>query len=279
MTDRHSPCAQVINNADLLAHISGFMHFSSDPEQSGEPGGGYRLALLPSRTMLPSSRAKTMGVISEWRLMDMREYLSSRTAYIQRQRHERPAGSAMPIDLPLVAAHLNAWLDHRSDETKRQESRATLRRLAEILTLVEALQREHTGWDAAAAPLFTSARDRIVDVMHAVRLNIQARSLRWEKDDFDALSQMLLEIIEARLTAPADDYPHAKEGEQLRAGRAKIESWRKIAAEQYHADARKTNYERLTFYERFNGRLKSAKAWFNEKCDGTGMPFGQFFDD
>ena len=39
MTDRRSASAKVINNADLLAHIASFMHFSSDPEQKAADDG------------------------------------------------------------------------------------------------------------------------------------------------------------------------------------------------------------------------------------------------
>jgi len=278
MSDRRSPSARVLNNADLLAHIASFMHFSSDPEQQAADDG-YRLALLPSKTILASSRAKIMGVVSEWIISEMLAYLIRRTAYIQRQIHERPAGSAMPLDLPVVAGQLNAWLDRRSDQMKLLPSRVQRFKLSQILVLVEALQREHSRWDAAAAPLFASARDRIADVIHSIRLNIQADELRRESAHFDSQSRTLMEIIEARLTAPADDSPHGKEREQLRAARQKIDNWRKTAVHLYEStNERLTDCDRLVYFQQKNGRLKSAAAWLNEPCDGSGIPFAQFFD-
>jgi hypothetical protein len=179
--------------------------------------------------MLPSSRAKIMGVVSEWIISEMLAYLIRRTAYVQRQMHERPAGSAMPIDLPIIADQLNAWLDRRSDVLQTLRSRVQCFKLAQIHTLVEALQREHARWAPQAAPLFTRARDGIAGVLHAIRYNIEADVLLRESAHFDDKSQTLLQIIEARLTAPAGDSPQGREREHLQSARQKIANWRKRA--------------------------------------------------
>jgi hypothetical protein len=283
MSDRRSPSARVINNADLLAHIASFMHFSSDPEQKAADDG-YRLALLPSKTMLPSSRAKIMGVVSEWTTAEMLAYLIRRTAYIQRRRHELPAGSAMPVDLPVVAGQLKAWAQRRGDELKTLRSRVVCFKLHQIMHLIDALtreqiMREHWRSDAGGEPLFVGARDAIGSIAQAINNNIKADTLRRESAHFHESSQTLMEIIEARLTAPADDSPQGKEREQLRAARQKIDNWRKTAAHLYEStNERLTDCDRLVYFQQKNGRLKSAAAWLNEPCDGSGIPFAQFFD-
>ena len=278
MSDRRSPSARVINNADLLAHIASFMHFSSDPEQKAADDG-YRLALLPSKTMLPSSRAKIMGVVSEWTTAEMLAYLIRRTAYISRQIHERPAGSETPIDLRVVAGQLDAWVQRRSEELKTLRSRVVCFKLHQIMHLIEALMREQLRWNAGGGPLFFGAHERIGSIAKAINNNIRADTLRRERERFDESSQTLMEIIEARLTAPADDSPQGKEREQLRAARQKIDNWRKFAAHLYEStNERLTDCDRLVYFQQKNGRLKSAAAWLNEPCDGSGIPFAQFFD-
>ena len=278
MSDRRSPSAQVLNNADLLAHIASFMHFSSDPEQKAADDG-YRLALLPSKTMLPSSRAKIMGVVSEWTTAEMLAYLIRRTAYIQRQFHERPAGSEMPVDLPVVAGQLDAWVERRSDELKTLRSRVVCFKLHQIMHLIDALMREQLRWNAGGSPLFFGAHERIGSIAQAINNNIKADTLRRERARFDESSHTLMQIIEARLTAPADDSPQGKEREQLRAARQKIDNWRKTAAHLYEStNERLTDCDRLVYFQQKNGRLKSAAAWLNEPCDGSGIPFAQFFD-
>ena len=265
-----SASAQVINNADVLAHIASFMHFSSDPEQEAADDG-YRLALLPSRSMLPSSRAKIMGVVSEWTTEQMRLYLIRRTAYIQRQQHERPAGSEMPIDLPVVAGQLNAWLDRHSDELRGLRSRVQNFKLTQIMHLVEALQREYSRWDTLGDPLFSPGiRDRIIAIANAQRLNIQADAMRREKAQFDSKSKALLEIIAAKLM----DQPAELQRTCLGFMREKFEALRAEAAKDYQLDdARVTNEQRLNFYQLSNDRLKLLSNWLSGPCDHGSSAF------
>lgn len=278
--DRRSLCAQVINNGDLLAHISSFMHFSKGPQQQSVDEG-WRLALLTSRTMLPNNREKAMRVV-HWSCVEMVAYLSRRTPYIQRLQvsgeQPRPSGD-MPVDLPIVRHQLEVWLDRRSDELKAFRTDMKLFKLHQIMHYICLLQREHERWDeAAATPMFFGARERLLVIMRVVTDNITEDSMRRESAHFDSTSQMLLEIIAARLTAPVDDSPQGKERQQLQDARATIDNWRKVATKDYQLDdARVTNDTRLGFYERTNGRLKSAAAWFNQPCDGTGIPFVQYF--
>jgi len=268
-TTAMSAAAKVINSADLLAHIASFMHFSSDPEQKAADDG-YRLALLPSRSMLPSSRAKVMGLVSEWTTAQMLAYLIRRTAYISRQIHVRPAGSEMPIDLRVVAGQLDAWVERRSDELRAMRSRVLCFKLHQIMHMMEALHREHSRWDAIGAPLFVGARERLGSIAQAVNNNIKADSLRREMARFDPQSQALLEIIAARLTAPLADQPTELERAHLRLMRGRIEEMRKLAAGLSQAsNERFPTTTRLEDHLRMNKSLEAVAVWLST---GQGAP-------
>ena len=272
MTDRRSASAKVINNADLLAHIASFMHFSSDPEQKAADDG-YRLALLPSRSMLPSSRAKVMGVVSEWSTKNMLEYLIRRTSYIQRQKFVRPAGSEMPVDLNIVASHIQAWLTRQRGDLVASSSRVLSFKLQQMNHLLFALQEEHSRWDALSDPLFTDARDRLNGIAAAVRNNIEADSLRREKAQFDSKSKAMLEIIAAKLA----DQPTKLQLNCMGLMRNRINLWLEILAKDYRVDdASVTNEKRLNFYGFMNGRLKDGERWLAGPCNDDGIAFLMF---
>jgi hypothetical protein len=275
MTDRRSAAAKVINNADLLAHIASFMHFSSDPEQKAADDG-YRLALLPSRSMLPSSRAKVMGVVSEWSTKTMLAYLIRRTAYIQRQQFVRPAVRETPVDLNIVASHIEAWLTRQRGDLSASSSRVLSFKLQQMNHLLFALQQEHSRWEFLSDPLFTDARDRLNGIAAAVSNNIEADSMRREQAKFDSKSKAMLEIIAAKLTDP----PTEQSRNGLGLIQKRIEAWRKSAAKDYQLDdARVTNSEKREFYIECNARLDGATEWIHGPCDGRGMGFWFFFKD
>ena len=289
MTDHRSAAAKVINNADLLAHIASFMHFSSDPEQKAADDG-YRLALLPSRSMLPSSREKVIGVVSEWSTKNMLEYLIRRTSYIQRQKYVRPAGSEMPVDLNIVASHIQAWLTRQGGDLVASSSRVLSFKLQQMNHLLFALQEEHSRWDELSDPLFTDARDRLNGIAAAVRNNIEADSLRLEGKQFEEKSQALLEIIGAMIIGAADNEPDEREREQLRDARARIEQIRSFASSMkryangygtavqrlalrgmYHSHAR------LGYYRRANESIQSASAWLSKPSENRSVPLKELF--
>ena len=221
--------------------------------------------------MLPSSRAKVMGLVSEWSTGRMLSYLIRRTAYIQRQKFERPVGSEMPRDLRVVAEQLNAWLDRRSDELRALQSRVQNFKLSQILHLVEALQREHSRWDTQGDPVFSPGiRDRIIAISNAQRLNIQANSLRREQAQFDARSKVMLEIIAARLTAPMAEQPDELERAYLRRMRAGIEEMRKLSAKISQVSNEPiTTTTRLEDHLRMNKSLEAVAVWLST---GQGAP-------
>jgi hypothetical protein len=212
-----------------------------------------------------------MGVVSEWTTGRMLSYLIRRTAYIQRQIWGRVAGSEMPIDLRVVAGQLNAWLDRRSDQLRGLQSRVNNFKLTQILHLVEALQREHSRWDAQGDPLFIpGTRDRIIAIANAQRLNIQADSLQRQQAQFDSQSKALLEIIGARLMAPLADQPAELERAYLRLTRDKIEEMCKLAADLSKASNESmAMYMRLDSQTRMNNSLEDVAVWLNT---GQGAP-------
>jgi len=271
MADPRSAAAKVINNADLLAHIASFMHFSSDPEQKAVDEG-YRLALLPSRSMLPSSRAKIMGVVSEWTTEQMRLYLIRRTAYIQRQKFERPAGSEMPVDLNIVASHIQAWLQRQRGDFSASSSRVLSFKLRQIKHLLSALQTEHWRWDEFGQPRpFTDSIYSLKAIAAAVRNNIVAESLRREMARFDPQSQALLETIAAKLADQPTELQRNCMGVMLK----RLNAWREIAAKDYQLDdARVTNQQKLDFYASINARMKNGEKWLAGPCvDASNMAF------
>jgi len=93
--------------------------------------------------MLPSSREKVIGVVSEWSTKNMLDYLIRRTSYIQRQKFVRPAGSEMPVDLNIVASHIQAWLTRQRGDLSASSSRVLSFKLQQMNHLLFALQEEH----------------------------------------------------------------------------------------------------------------------------------------
>jgi site-specific DNA-cytosine methylase len=156
----------------------------------------------------------------------------------------------MPIDLPIVAGQLNAWLDRRSDELLGLRSSMQRYDMDQILHFVEALQHEQSRWDVQGDALFIPGiRDRVVAIANAQRLNIEADSMRWEKAQFDSKSKATLEIIAAKLA----DQPTERDRSYLDETRNQIEAWRAEAAKDYQLDdERVTNEQRLIFYSRIN---------------------------
>ena len=287
MTDRRSAAAKVINNADLLAHIASFMHFCSDPEQKAVDDG-YRLALLPSRSMLPSSRAKVIGIPSEWSPAKMVAYLIRRVAYIQRQRHERPAGSEMPLDVRVVGGHLNAWLQRNGDEFKSSHSRVLSFKLEQVRTFAKALHGEQSEWgvvdDQGDHNLANNAIVRLNAILYVLHNNIQADSLHRECKLFEEKSPALLEIIGAMIIGGAE-----YEREQLRDARDRIEHIRSFAssmkryANGYGTAVKRLafrcsyhNHARLGYYRRANEAIQSASAWLSDS-ENRHVPLTELF--
>jgi hypothetical protein len=284
MADPRSAAAKGINNADLLAHIASFMHFSSDPEQKAADDG-YRLALLPSQSMLPSSRAKVLGVPSEWSPAKMVAYLIRRVAYIQRQLHDRPAGSEMPLDVRVVHGHLNAWLQRRGDEFQSSHSRVLSYKLEQVRTFARSLHKEQMEWGVADGQnLFNQAIVHLDAILRCIHHKIEADSLHRECKLFEEKSPALLEIIGAMIIGAAD-----YEREQLRDARDRIEQIRVFAfsmkryANGYGTAvqrlARGGMYEssaRLDYYRRANEAIQSASAWLSDS-ENRSVPLKELF--
>jgi hypothetical protein len=181
----------------------------------------------------------------------------------------------MPVDLNIVASHMQAWLTRQRGDLSASSSRVLSFKLQQINHLLSALQTEHSRWDAISQPrLFVDSRYSLHAIAAAVRNNIAADSMRREQAEYHSKSKAMMENIAAKLA----DEPTEQQRNCMGLMLNRLNAWREIAAKDYQLDdARVTNQQKLDFYARINGRLNVGAEWLGGPRDDIGIHFQLFF--